>query len=528
MTSSRDAAPSPLPQDRDAPGRALSLEDYARRILTARVYDAAVETPLEPMRRLAARLGRPVLLKREDLQPVFSFKVRGAYNKIAQLAASRPIEGAICASAGNHAQGVALAARSLGIACVVVMPITTPAIKVEAVRAHGAEVLLRGDNFDAALAHALGLADERGLTFVHPFDDPDVIAGQGTVGTEILRRHSGPIDAIYLPIGGGGLAAGVAAIVRFLRPEVKIIGVEPEDAAGMAAALAAGAPVELERVGHFADGAAVRRVGAETFRLCRDLLDDCISVTTDEICAAIKDIFEDTRAMAEPAGALGLAGLKKHVGRGGAAAGSVIAVNSGANIDFDRLRYVSEQAELGEQREALLAVTIPERKGSYRALVNLLEDERVITEFNYRRGTGSAAHIFLGVRISAGRNDKSRLIADLERAGYAVVDLSADEAAKLHLRYMVGGRCPDPQDELVFRFEFPERRGALRRFVNRLGEAWNISLFHYRNRGGDTGQVLAGFEVPSSQRGAFRREVAELNYACWEETDNPVYRLFLH
>lgn len=527
--SSHKVLHSPLPREPDASGSArLGVEDYARRILTARVYDAAVETPLEPMRRLAERLGRPVFLKREDLQPVFSFKVRGAYNKIAQLASAQQLTGAICASAGNHAQGVALAARSLGISSHVVMPIATPAIKVEAVRALGAEVLLHGDNFDAALAHAKGLADARGLTFVHPFDDPDVIAGQGTVGTEILRRHPGGIGAIFLPVGGGGLAAGVAAIVKFLRPEVKIIGVEPEDAAGMAAALAAGAPVELARVGRFADGAAVRRVGDETFRLCRDLLDDCITVTTDEICAAIKDIFEDTRAMAEPAGALGLAGLKKHVARSVAGSGSLIAVNSGANIDFDRLRYVSEQAEMGEEREALLAVTIPEQKGAYTALVNLLEDERVITEFNYRRGSGPEAHILLGVRISPGRNDKQQLITDLRRARYAVVDLSDDEAAKLHLRYMVGGRCPDPQDELVFRFEFPERPGALRQFVNRVAEAWNISLFHYRNRGGETGQVLAGFEAPAPQHEAFRRAVAALEYPNWEETENQVYRLFLH
>lgn len=523
MTSADRAHNPPPPIAEPAP---VSVEDYARRVLTAQVYDAAVETPLESMSRLSARLGRSVFLKREDLQPVFSFKVRGAYNKIAQLASSHPITGAICASAGNHAQGVALAARSLGVPSVVVMPTATPAIKVDAVRALGAEVVLHGENFDAALAHARGVAGERGLAFVHPFDDPDVIAGQGTVGAEILRQHPGEISTIFLPVGGGGLAAGVAAFVKFLRPGVRIVGVEPEDAASMAAALAHGAPVELARVGSFADGAAVRRVGEETFRVCRALLDDCISVTTDEICAAIKDIFEDTRAMAEPAGALSLAGLKAYVGRCADGQGSLIAVNSGANLDFDRLRYVSEQAEMGEEREALLAVTIPERKGSYRALVNVLEHERVVTEFNYRRGAGASAHILLGVRIS-GRHDKQQLIADLGRAGCPVVDLTADEAAKLHLRYMVGGRCPSPQDECVFRFEFPERPGALRRFVNRLGEAWNISLFHYRNRGGDAGQVLAGFEVPSGQRGAFRDEVAELGYAHWDETDNPVYRLFL-
>ncbi len=502
------------------------MHDTARMILTARVYDVAVESPLDPMPRLAARLGGPVLLKREDLQPVFSFKIRGAYNKIAGMSADALAGGVICASAGNHAQGLALAAARRGVKATIVMPTTTPAIKVEAVRARGAQVVLFGDGFDEAYAHARRLEAETGAVFVHPFDDPAIIAGQGTVGLEILRQHADPIEAVFVPIGGGGLAAGVAAIIRFLRPETRVVGVEPEDAASMKAAIEAGERVILNRVGLFADGVAVRQVGEETFRLCRELLDEVITVDTDAICAAMKDIFDDTRAVAEPAGALALAGLKAYAERGPSGTGALIAINSGANLNFDRLRHVAERAEIGEGREALIAVTIPERPGSYRRFIQLLGN-RSVTEFNYRYADTQAAHIFVGVELRDGGREKRHIIEVLEREGFPVVDMSDNEMAKLHIRYMVGGRVEGLPDEVLCRFQFPERPGALLRFLESLRPDWNITLFHYRNHGADFGRVLAGIQVPGAQRPDFARALEALGYPYTDETDNPAYRLFL-
>lgn len=502
------------------------LQDYVRRILSAVVYDVAVETPLERMKQLSARLGAEVLLKREDMQSIFSFKIRGAYNRIAALSAEERARGVICASAGNHAQGVALSAARLGLRSVIVMPTTTASIKVRSVSRFGGEVILHGDGYDAAQAHAVQLAERYGYVFVHPFDDPDVIAGQGTIGRELLRQQPGAIGAIYIPVGGGGLAAGIAAYVKFLRPEIKIYGVEADDAASMKAAIAAGAPVELDQVGLFADGVAVRKVGAETFRLCRDLLDGIITVTTDEICAAIKDIFDDTRAIAEPAGALALAGLRRHVQEGGAPAGPLIAINSGANVNFDRLRHVAERAEVGERAEALLAVTIPEQPGSYRAFLRLLGD-RAITEFNYRYARGAQARIFLGVRLTQGDREKRQIIDLLCAAGHAVVDMTDNELAKLHVRYMVGGRADHLRDEIVYRFQFPERPGALLKFLEGLREEWNITVFHYRNHGADYGRVLIGVQVPADHRAELGRILDQLGYTYWDETQNPAYRLFL-
>jgi threonine dehydratase len=502
------------------------MQDYVRRILTSAVYEVAEATPLDTMALLSARLDVPVLLKREDLQPVFSFKIRGAYNRIARLSPADRACGVICASAGNHAQGVALSAARLGVRAVIVMPTTTPSIKVAAVERLGGEVVLEGDGFDAARAYALILAGERGLVFVHPFDDPDVIAGQGTIGMELLRQHPGPIGALYVPIGGGGLAAGIASYVKFLRPEIKIYGVEPDDAACMQAAFAAGRPVDLEHVGLFVDGCAVRRAGEETFRLCRDLLDGIVTVTGDEVCAAIKDIFDDTRAIAEPAGALALAGLRRHVEAGAAPAGPLIAINSGANVNFDRLRHVAERAEIGERGEALLAVSIPEISGSYRAFIHLLGN-RAITEFNYRYAAGATARIFVGVKLKRGEAEKQEIIALLRGQGLPVVDMTDNELAKLHVRYMVGGRAENLADELLYRFQFPERPGALLKFLESLEDGWNISLFHYRNLGADFGRVLAGIQVPRANRSAFLQSLDRLGYPYWEETGNPAYRLFL-
>jgi threonine dehydratase len=502
------------------------MQDYVRKILTSAVYDVAVETPLEQLAQASARLGTPVLLKREDLQPVYSFKIRGAHNKIASLSAQDRAKGIICASAGNHAQGVAFSAARLGVRAVIVMPTTTPSIKVRAVSRLGGEVVLFGDGFDAARAHAGELAEAGGLVFIHPFDDPDVIAGQGTIGLELLRQHPGEIGAIYVPIGGGGLAAGIASIVKFLRPEIKIFGVEPEDAASMQAAIAAGHPVNLPQVGLFADGVAVRQVGDETFRLCNSLLDGIVTVTTDEICAAIKDIFDDTRAISEPAGALALAGLRRHVEEGLAPSGPMIAINSGANINFDRLRHVAERAEIGERGEALIAVTIPEQPGSYRAFIKLLGD-RAITEFNYRYAPGNSAQIFVGVKLKNGEAEKQAIIALLRENGHSVLDMTDNELAKLHVRYMVGGRAAHLQDELVYRFQFPERPGALLKFLDGLRADWNISLFHYRNHGADFGRVLAGIQVPEENRAIFLQYLDALGYPYWDETENPAYRLFL-
>src|SRR5690554_4722765 len=500
--------------------------DYVRRILTSSVYDVAEETPLERMELLSVRLGRQVLLKREDMQPVFSFKIRGAHNRIAQLSQAERARGVICASAGNHAQGVALSATRLGIRAVIVMPTTTPVIKINAVRRLGGEVVLFGDGFDAARSHAEELAARHGYVIVHPFDDPDVIAGQGTIGMELLRQHPGEIGAIYIPVGGGGLAAGIASFVKFLRPDIRIIGVEPEEAASMKAAIAAGHPVALDQVGLFADGVAVRQVGIETFRLCRELLDDIVTVTADEICAAIKDIFDDMRAIAEPAGALALAGLRRQVELNEAPEGALIAINSGANVNFDRLRYVAERAEIGERAEALLGVTIPERPGSYRAFIRLL-GQRAITEFNYRYAAGSEAHIFVGIKLAGGEKEKQEIVAHLTQNGLAVTDLTDNEVAKLHVRHMVGGRVSGLDHERIFRFQFPERPGALLKFLEGLNDRWNISLFHYRNHGADYGRVLVGAEVPPETHADLQAHIEAIGFPCWDETNNPAYRQFL-
>jgi len=504
------------------------MTDYVRKILTSSVYEVAEQTPLEKMEMLSARLGHTILVKREDLQPVFSFKIRGAHNRIVHLSAEERARGVICASAGNHAQGVALSATRLGIRAIVVMPTTTPIIKVNAVRRLGGEVVLFGDGFDAARAHAASLAEKHGHVFVHPFDDPDVIAGQGTVGLEIMRQHPEPIGAIYVPVGGGGLAAGIASFVKFLRPEIRVIGVEPDEAASMKAAIAAGKPVPLDQVGLFADGVAVRQVGDETFRLCRELLDDIVTVSADEICAAIKDIFDDHRAITEPAGALALAGLRRDIENGTAPQdGALIAINSGANVNFDRLRYVAERAEIGERAEALLAVTIPEQPGSYRAFIRLVGN-RAITEFNYRYRAGDKARIFVGVKLSRGDAEKREIIALLEANGLGVTDLTDNEVAKLHVRHMVGGRAAGLTDEKVFRFQFPERPGALLKFLEGLNDAWNISLFHYRNHGSDYGRVLVGVQVPPETSVDFFDHIDAIGFPYWDETENPAYRQFLH
>jgi threonine dehydratase len=467
-----------------------------------------------------------VLFKREDLQPVFSFKLRGAYNKISHLPEEVARRGVVCASAGNHAQGVALAGRRRGIPAVVVMPQTTPSIKVQAVLDLGGDVVLHGDDFDHAHEHARELARERGLTFVHPFDDPEVIAGQGTVGMEILRQHSGPIDAIFVPVGGGGLIAGIASYVKSLYPAIRIVGVEPEDAASMHDSLRAGVRVSLERVGIFADGVAVRRVGEETFRLAQRWVDEVILVSTDEICAAVQDIFEDNRTIAEPAGALAVAGIKKYVTREGCTGRTLVAINSGANINFDRLRHVAERADLGAQREALLAVEIPEQPGSFLRFCKLL-GKRSVTEFNYRYDGSTVARIFVGLSLNEGHREKEALVGLVAGAGYRVLDMSDDEMAKLHVRYMVGGHAHGLADERLLRFEFPERPGALLRFLEAIGTRWNISLFHYRNHGSDYGRVLAGVQVTPSDAEEFDGHLRDLGYAYAEETANPAYRMFL-
>ena len=509
-------------------------DDYLRRVLKARVYDVAIESPLDAAPRLSRRLGNQILLKREDLQPVFSFKLRGAYNKIAHLSAAIAARGVICASAGNHAQGVALAARERGIPALIVMPQTTPTIKVQAVIDLGAEVVLHGDIYDSAYEHALTLVRERHMVFVHPFDDPDVIAGQGTIGMEILRQTGGELDAIFVPMGGGGLIAGIAAYVKQLDPRIRIIGVEPEDAAAMYQSLQAGKRVTLERVGMFADGVAVRRVGEETFDLVRRYVDEIILVDTDDICAAIQDIFEDTRAVPEPAGALALAGIKRYLERSASAGAGIrgqrlVAINSGANMNFDRLRHVAERADLGAEREALLAVEIPERPGSFLQFCEAL-GQRSITEFNYRFNGSERARVFVGFALGHGHDEANAVTEQLRSAGYQVHDMSGNEVAKLHVRYMVGGHLPGMDaalDELLYRFEFPERPGALLRFLKSVGTSWNISLFHYRNHGSDYGRVLAGIQVPKAERADFLQHLQDLHYSYTDESANTAYRMFL-
>ncbi len=500
--------------------------EYIERILRARVYDVAIESPLEPAVRLSRRLGNQILLKREDLQPVFSFKLRGAYNKIAQLADDEAKRGVICASAGNHAQGVALAAQRRGIPALIVMPVTTPRIKVRAVLDLGGEAVLHGDDYDAAYEQAVVLARERQMLFVHPFDDPDVIAGQGTIGMEISRQSGGNVDAVFVPVGGGGLVAGIAAYLKYVHPNVRIIGVNAADSTAMHDSLEAGERISLERVGIFADGVAVRKVGAETFRLARELIDEMIIVDTDEICAGIQDIFEDTRSIVEPAGAMAVAAIKKFVAREGCVDRRLVAINCGANMNFDRLRHVAERAEIGAQREALLAVEIPERPGSFLELCRVL-GRRSVTEFNYRYEKPAAARIFLGFGLNGGRDEKNEVVAALRDAGYAVTDMTDNELAKLHVRYMVGGHPEALRDERLFRFEFPERPGALLRFLEAVGSRWNITLFHYRNHGSDAGRVVAGIQVSTASHGEFLQHLAELHYPWIDETANPAYRLFL-
>ncbi|MFT5122381.1 MAG: threonine dehydratase [Kiritimatiellia bacterium] len=498
---------------------------YLERILKAKVYDVAVETPLEQAPRLSARLNNAVWLKREDMQPVFSFKLRGAYNKLAHLSEAERARGVIAASAGNHAQGVALSAQKLGCRAVIVMPETTPEIKVSAVRALGAEVVLIGDAYADAQVEAERIAAAEGLTPIHPFDDPDVIAGQGTIGMEILRQAHDPIDAIFIAVGGGGMLAGVASYVKALYPEVEIFGVEPSDSAAMHEALKAGHPVDLERVGLFADGVAVKRVGDLTFAACKDTVREVILVDTDEICAAIKDVFEDTRSILEPAGALSVAGMKKWVEREGVSGKNLVAIACGANMNFDRLRFVAERSELGEHREAILAVTLPEQCGAFKAFCRFL-GARNITEFNYRYADAQAAHVFVGIGVRD-RAEAMQLVSELNEAGYQAVDLTDNEMAKLHLRYMVGGHAPQIANEVVYRFIFPERPGALMTFLDSLSEDWLITLFHYRNHGSDAGRVLVALDVPVTDRAAFQASIDALGYQYHDETGNIAYQLFL-
>ena len=499
--------------------------DYLKKILTARVYDVAVESPLEPARNLSQRLHNHVLLKREDQQPVFSFKLRGAYNKMAHLTAEQLQRGVICASAGNHAQGVALSARKLGTKALIVMPVTTPKVKIEAVSALGGTVVLEGESYSDAYQHALKLQAEQNLVFVHPFDDPDVIAGQGTIGMEILRQHQGPIEAIFVAIGGGGLISGVASYIKAVRPDIKVIGVQTTDSDAMHRSVLTGSRVQLSDVGLFSDGTAVKLVGEETFRLSRELVDDYVLVDTDEVCAAIKDIFQDTRSIMEPAGALGVAAMKQYVERHQLKGKTLVSITCGANMNFDRLRFVAERAEFGEQREALFAVTIPERPGSFKAFCELI-GARSVTEFNYRMSDADAAHVFVGLSIHR-REEAARMARQFESHGFATVDLSDDELAKEHARHLVGGRTPLATDERLLRFVFPERPGALLKFLSSMNPDWNISLFHYRNQGADYGRVLVGLQIPPGQDQALAQFLQALDYPWVDESDNPVYRLFL-
>ncbi len=503
----------------------MSHPDYLERILTARVYDVAQESPLELAPRLSDRLQNRILLKREDMQSVFSFKLRGAYNKMAQLPPEQLHQGVIAASAGNHAQGVALGARQLGTTALIVMPVTTPNVKVEAVKAWGGQVVLYGDTYDDAYAHARQLSAEKGLTFIHPFDDPDVIAGQGTIGMEILRQYQKPIYAIFIAIGGGGLISGIAAYIKRLRPDIRIIGVEPVDAAAMHQSLQVGKRVRLSHIGLFADGVAVREVGKETFRLCQEYVDEIVLVNTDDTCAAIKDVFEDTRSILEPAGALAVAGAKAYIEQEQLQNQTLIALACGANMNFDRLRFVAERAELGERREAIFAVTIPEERGSFRRFCACLGNHN-LTEFNYRIADRQEAHIFVGVQIQ-NRADATQIIQTFEEQGFKTLDLTDDELAKLHLRHMVGGHSPMAGNELLYRFEFPERPGALTKFLSCMSPDWNISLFHYRNNGADYGRIVVGTQVPPDEMDEWQSFLDTLGYPYSDESQNPAYQLFL-
>jgi threonine dehydratase len=514
MTRAKD------PKDRPVSARYVPL------IRSARVYDVATETPLDAAPRLSRRLDNDVLLKREDTQAVFSFKLRGAYNKISRLPRAALARGVICSSAGNHAQGVALAARNHGARALIVMPRTTPSIKVEAVAALGGEVVLEGATYDDANRHALALAERKQLAFVHPFDDADVIAGQGTIAVELERQWPRVPDAIFVPIGGGGLVSGIGAYLKHRHPEVQIIGIEPTDSPSMYRSLRHGSPITLDRVGTFADGVAVRRVGEETFRIAAEVVDDILLVSTDEICAAIKDVFEDNRVVLEPAGALAVAGIKRYVDDRPGRGRLFVAINSGANMDFARLRHVSERAEIGEHSEALIAAEIPERPGAFLKFCEAL-GPRNITEFNYRYAPTDVARIFIGVSLQRGLGEASEVMSELRLAGYRVLDLSDNELAKLHIRYMVGGQVPGLEHELLYRFEFPERPGALLAFLRSIGDRWNISLFHYRNHGSDYGRVLAGVQVAPPDRAEFARHLETLGYPYWDETDNAACRLFL-
>ncbi|MDT9002165.1 threonine ammonia-lyase, biosynthetic [Paucibacter sp. APW11] len=502
-----------------------SDNSYLQRILNAKVYDIAIETSLDSARNLSKRLGNKILLKREDQQPVFSFKLRGAYNKMAHLSAEQLARGVICASAGNHAQGVAMSAKRLGCRAVIVMPVTTPSVKVSAVQGLGGEVVLHGDSYSDAYGRAIELEREQGLTFVHPFDDPDVIAGQGTIAMEILRQHQGPLDAIFVAIGGGGLISGVAAYIKAVRPEIKVIGVQTRDSDAMVRSVKAGKRVTLNDVGLFSDGTAVKLVGEETFRIARALVDDYVVVDTDAVCAAIKDVFEDTRSILEPAGALGVAAVKQYVAEKGCKGQTFAAITCGANMNFDRLRFVAERAEVGEQREAVFGVTIPEERGSFKRFCELI-GPRSVTEFNYRISDSAQAHVFVGVGTPK-REDAQKLARQFAKHGFPAVDLTDDELAKQHVRHMVGGRSELARDERLFRFIFPERPGALMRFLSSMNPEWNISLFHYRNQGADYGRILVGLQVPRKDNAAFKRFLDSLNYPCVEETDNPAYRMFL-
>lgn len=503
------------------------MNRYIEKILTARVYDVAKETSLHKAKRLSKRLNNTVLLKREDEHSVFSFKCRGAYNRIFNLNQKEQINGVVTASAGNHAQGVALAAQKLGLKSIIVMPMTTPDIKVSSVDALGGTSVLHGDSYDDAYQHALTLSEQYGYPFIHAFDSPDTIAGQGTIGMEICRQHPDDIHAVFVPVGGGGLISGIAVYLKYLRPDIKIIGVEPDDATAMHDSLKKGSRVVLEQVGRFADGVAVKQVGEEPFRLAQKYVDDVILVSVDEISAAVKDIFDDTRTVMEPSGALAVAGAKKYVANTNIKDENIIAIASGANVNFDRLRHIAERSEIGEQREALLAVTVPEEPGSFRKFLDVIGN-RSVTEFNYRYSSTSDAHVFAGLELRNGDEERLQIIDNLEAAGYPVLDLTNNEMAKLHIRYMVGGHTGTLADELLYRFEFPERSGALSDFLSRMGKNWNISLFHYRNHGSSFGRVLVGMQVPLDQQDNVQAFLDSHGYNYFAENDNPAYKAFLY